>query len=300
MDNLIQQFISYITHEKRMSPKTVLAYSTDLTQFKEYLTNFFKELNVQEIDHQIIRNWIVILKENELTNRSINRKLSTLKTFFNYLRKVDCITHNPMAKITSPKVQKKLPVYFTHQSLDKLFVYFDQQEKTFKILRDQLIMELLYGTGMRLSELINLKGSDISSNQIKVLGKRNKERLVTVTPRINKTLQAFQNIVEVKSSKCDFLLLTDNGNKLYPKFVYRIVNHYIRLISNEKKRSPHTLRHSFATNMLNEGAKLHVIKEALGHANLNATEIYTHNSISRLKEAYKKFHPKENNSNKLK
>lgn len=295
MDKIIQDFIKYITHEKRMSKHTIISYQTDLKQFSAFLTKS-KVSNISEVDHYTIRAWIVGLKDKEVGNRTINRKLSTLKSFYKYLIKKEKLDNNPMLKIIAPKIDKKLPVFFNNNQMIKLFNIFDEEEKHFSSLRDRLVLELLYGTGIRLSELIEIKKIEVTDKEVKVLGKRNKERLVTITPSITKALKAYLKERDKKQFNSDYLLLTDRGNKMYPKFVYRLVNKYIRLVSSEKKRSPHTLRHSFATNVLNEGAKLHVIKEALGHSNLSATEVYTHNSISRLKEVYKKFHPKENNN----
>ena len=288
-------FKNYVQNERRLSLHTLTSYSTDLGQFQEFLSQTFRLTHFAEATHNEIRMWIVQLKENGISSRSINRKISTLKSFYKYLLIRNEVEANPMSKIISPKQSKKLPIYFEQKKLENLF-QLDVFENTFEGLRDILILELLYGTGIRLSELINIKESDIQKNEIKVLGKGNKERLVPITSQIEKLIPIYEQKKKEKFNelKEPYFILTNKGNKLYEKFVYRTVNHYLGLVTKEKKRSPHTLRHSFATNMLNNGAQLHTIKEILGHANLSATQVYTHNSIERLKDAYKKFHPKEN------
>lgn len=298
MDELIQKFIQYVTNEKRMSKHTIVSYQSDLNQFQNFLIEQLEVESIKEITHNEIRTWLAYLKDSGISNRTINRKISTLKSFYNYLKKIERVEVNPMLKIISPKIEKKLPVYFNNNSLEKLFVFFENQPRDFNIVRDHLIIEMLYSTGIRLAELIEIKHTDVLKNEIKVLGKRNKERLVTKTSSLASLIEEYETLKsKLNPKEQNYLIINDSGNKLYPKFVYRVVNNYISLVTSERKKSPHTLRHSFATNLLNEGTKLHVIKEALGHSNLKATEVYTHNSIARLKEAYKKFHPKENSNN---
>ena len=298
MDNFqsqIDQFSNYILHERRLSKHTLTSYSTDLRQFQNFLEETLRINQFTDATYNEIRMWIVHLKENEISNRSINRKISTLKSLYKYFLIHQKIEINPMLKIIAPKQSKKLPVYFDQKLLNVLFTS-EVFTNDFKGIRDILIMELLSGTGIRLTELIHIKESDIGKQEIKVLGKGNKERIVPITTNIASfiTLYIEKRNEEFSSEKNQYLLWTNKGDKLYEKFVYRLVNHYLGLVTNEKKRSPHTMRHSFATNMLNNGAQLHTIKEILGHANLSATQVYTHNSIERLKDAYKKFHPKEN------
>lgn len=298
MDNFqsqIDQFSNYILHERRLSKHTLTSYSTDLRQFQNFLEETLRINQFTDATYNEIRMWIVHLKENEISNRSINRKISTLKSLYKYFLIHQKIEINPMLKIIAPKQSKKLPVYFDQKLLNVLFTS-EVFTNDFKGIRDILIMELLSGTGIRLTELIHIKASDIGKQEIKVLGKGNKERIVPITTNIASfiTLYIKKRNEEFSSEKNQYLLWTNKGDKLYEKFVYRLVNHYLGLVTNEKKRSPHTMRHSFATNMLNNGAQLHTIKEILGHANLSATQVYTHNSIERLKDAYKKFHPKEN------
>jgi len=291
----IEEFSNYIQNERRLSPHTLTAYQTDLRQFQYFLEETLSLKSFTEGTYNEIRMWIIHLKENEISNRSINRKISTLKSLFKYFITKQKVKVNPMLKIIAPKQSKKLPVYFDQKLLNNLFNS-EVFTNDFIGIRDILIMELLYGTGMRLAELINIKQTDIDNLEIKVLGKGNKERIIPITKNIASFISLYneKRKKEFTTRNNDFLLLTNKGDKLYEKFVYRIVNHYLGLVTNEKKKSPHTMRHSFATNMLNNGAQLHTIKEILGHANLSATQVYTHNTIERLKDAYKKFHPKEN------
>ena len=291
----IEEFSNYIQNERRLSPHTLTAYQTDLRQFQYFLEETLRLKSFTEGTYNEIRMWIIHLKENEISNRSINRKISTLKSLFKYFITKQKVKVNPMLKIIAPKQSKKLPVYFDQKLLNNLFNS-EVFTNDFMGIRDILIMELLYGTGMRLAELINIKQTDIDNLEIKVLGKGNKERIIPITKNIASFISLYneERKEEFTTKNNDYLLLTNKGDKLYEKFVYRVVNHYLGLVTNEKKRSPHTMRHSFATNMLNNGAQLHTIKEILGHANLSATQVYTHNTIERLRDAYKKFHPKEN------
>lgn len=288
-------FKSYVQNERRLSVHTVTSYLSDLNQFQDFLQSTFRTESFGDATHNEIRAWIAELKESGISARSINRKISTLKTLYKYLMIQGVIISTPMNSIVSPKQSKRLPVYFEQNKLEELF-QLEIFQNTFYGIRDILMLELFYGTGIRLSELIHIKEVDIFSNELKVLGKGNKERLVPLTQRLIELLKLYKQSKKEEFGSCDheFLLVTNKGNKLYEKFVYRTVNHYLGLVTNESKRSPHTMRHSFATNMLNNGAQLQTIKEILGHANLTATQVYTHNSIERLKDAYKKFHPKEN------
>jgi len=288
-------FKSYVQNERRLSVHTVTSYLSDLNQFQEFLHSTFRMESFGDATHNEIRTWIAELKESGISARSINRKISSLKTLYKYLMIQGVIITTPMNSIVSPKQSKRLPVYFEQNKLEELF-QLEIFQNTFYGIRDVLMLELLYGTGIRLSELIHIKEVDIFSNELKVLGKGNKERLVPLTQRLIELLKLYKQSKKEEFGSCDheFLLVTNKGNKLYEKFVYRTVNHYLGLVTKENKRSPHTMRHSFATNMLNNGAQLQTIKEILGHANLTATQVYTHNSIERLKDAYKKYHPKEN------
>lgn len=289
----LEQFIKYLTFEKRYSQHTVIAYKNDLIQFQQHLT--FLETEIQLVNHQNIRSWIIDLMDNSLDAKSINRKISTLRSFYKFLQKEKVITDNPVQKVLAPKTAKKLPVFITD---DKLTTLLDSNafNNDFEGLRDKLVLELLFGTGIRLSELLNLKINNVYliEKTLKVLGKRNKERIIPIHFTLIDLLSRY--IVEKNnqdhSNNSEVLIVTNNGAKGYPKLIYRIVQKYLSLITTQEKKSPHILRHSFATSLLNKGADINAIKDLLGHANLAATQIYTHNSIERLKSIYKQAHPK--------
>ncbi len=289
----IEQFINYTKIEKRLSAHTVKAYDNDMSSFYEFVSSYKELDNLEEINTGIIRGWMVSLKDLGNSNRTIHRKISALKSFYKFLLKHEIVAIDYTENIVIPKSEKKLPTFFSNKQLDQLLEIMKKNQSGFQTTRDYLIINLLYSTGIRQSELIELKENNISSEFIKVLGKRNKERLVPITQELYQLILDYQKQKSDNNFKTIELLVTDNGKKMYPKFVYRVVNKYINVVSTEQKRSPHTLRHSFATNTLNNGAQLHTVKEVLGHSSLAATQVYTHNSIERLKEAYKKFHPKE-------
>ena len=287
---LKNKFIKYLSAEKRFSEHTITSYSTDLDQFSIFLSEEYQISNeVSEISFQIVRSWIASLLEKGVTPRSVNRKISTLKTYFKFLIRENIILESPMLKIVAPKSKKRLPVFIEENQIENLLneVEFDEG---FIGERDKLIIELFYVTGIRLSELINIKIFDInfSNSLIKVLGKRNKERLIPLSINIVNELQTF-----VKKHNLNNYLFTNlGGTKVYTKLVYRVVKKYIGKISSVNKKSPHILRHTFATHMLNNGADINAIKELLGHANLSATQVYTHNTIEKLKTVYKQAHPR--------
>ena len=289
----LEQFIKYLTFEKRYSQHTIIAYKNDIIQYQQHLTSL--ETEIQLANHQNIRSWIIDLMDNSLDAKSINRKISTLRSFYKFLQKEKVITDNPVQKVLAPKTAKKLPVFITD---DKLTTLLDSNSFSddFEGLRDKLVLELLFGTGIRLSELLGLKTSNVYLNEktIKVLGKRNKERIIPINLTLTNLLNHY--IVEKNnqeySNNLEVLIVTNTGAKGYPKLIYRIVQKYLSLISTQEKKSPHILRHSFATSLLNKGADINAIKDLLGHANLAATQIYTHNSIERLKSIYKQAHPK--------
>ena len=285
----LEEFFSYIKSEKRFSDHTIISYTTDLNQFSKFLKDEYDIIDQSKASFKIIRNWVSILVESGLKSNSVNRKISTLKTFYKFLCMCNYSNSNPTLKLLSPKSSKRLPVFVEKENMNNLFDsnFFDN---SFCGRRDKLIIELFYFTGIRLSELINIKISDLDfvNSQIKVLGKRNKERLIPITYNVLNTLSDFKSMYNLKN----FLFSDENGKKLYSKKVYRIVNKYLAKISSIQKKSPHVLRHSFATHMLNNGADINAIKEILGHANLSATQIYTHNSIKKLKNVHKQAHPK--------
>jgi len=290
----ISNFVDYLRFEKRFSEHTVLAYQNDLKQFTAFLSAEGESLVLNEIIAVQIRSWLVKLLEEGIEPRSVNRKITALKTFFKYALKNKWINTNPMLKVVSPKVAKKLPVYVAAERLDFLL---DRAEfpNDFDGRRDHLIIELLYGTGMRRAELLGLTVDDVDfrNKQLKVTGKRNKQRIIPLFDHLLEQIKEFLTArEEINYQHSDWLFLDSKGRALYPDKIYRIVRRYLSLISTQSKRSPHVLRHSFATEMLNKGADLNSIKEILGHANLSATQVYTHNSIEKLREVYKKAHPR--------
>jgi integrase/recombinase XerC len=290
----ISNFVDYLRFEKRFSEHTVLAYQNDLKQFTAFLSAEGESLVLKEIIAVQIRSWLVKLLEEGIEPRSVNRKITALKTFFKYALKNKWINTNPMLKVVSPKVAKKLPVYVAAERLDFLL---DRAEfpNDFDGRRDHLIIELLYGTGMRRAELLGLTVDDVDfrNKQLKVTGKRNKQRIIPLFDHLLEQIKDFLTArEEINYQHSDSLFLDSKGRALYPDKIYRIVRKYLSLISTQSKRSPHVLRHSFATEMLNKGADLNSIKEILGHANLSATQVYTHNSIEKLREVYKKAHPR--------
>jgi integrase/recombinase XerC len=292
---LLSEFETYLAVEKRYSRNTIVAYIKDLNQFIEHsCISTVDELN--HINHASIRSWIVSLVEGSLENKTVNRKISTLRTFFKWLRKEQIIAKNPTARINGPKNSKRLPVFAKESELDAVKI-----DKVFKGdlegIRDKLIFELFYQTGIRLSELIDLKNSDIGNASIKVLGKRNKERLIPISKELFDLIESYKRLKCNRLLKNDYLFILENGNKLYPKFVYRKIIYYLGLTTNLDKKSPHVLRHTFATHLLNNGAGLETIKDLLGHANLSATQVYTHNSFAKLSNIYSHAHPRGRNNN---
>ena len=290
-----QSFYKYLEFQKRFSTHTLLAYKTDLEQFHTFLNTKNGIDNIIEANHFHIRSWIVDMLQEKISPKSINRKLSCLNSFYKYLLQRSEIKINPMRKVQTPKENKRLPNYIKEENLDKLF-----NEIPFALdyegLRDKAMLSTLYNCGLRRAELINMQISDLDllKQELKVLGKRSKERIVPFGNDLTSILNDYLDIREKKfgSVDDDFLFVTSKGKKLYPKFVYNLVNKYLSKVTTNEKRSPHILRHSFATHLSNNGADLNAIKELLGHSNLAATQIYTHNSIEKLKEVYKQAHPK--------
>lgn len=300
--NHCELFIQYLKTEKRYSKHTLSSYQTDLKQFFKFCEQHAGKIPLGSISHRLIRKWIVSLLEAGLTTRSVNRKISTLKSFFKYLLRHNQISHNPLEKVSTPKTGKRLPAFVSEKGL-KLLLSESTREvfaENFAGLRDRLIVELLYSTGLRLSELIGLKHNDIDWHRqlIGVTGKGNKQRQIPIPTQLPHTLKKYE---QAKSTQfaghppSQHLLVSDKGNKLYPKLVYRKVHLYLSLISNNAQKSPHTLRHSFASHLLNHGADLNAIKKLLGHTTLAATQVYTHNSFEHLKSIYQKAHPRAAN-----
>ena len=290
-------FLDYLSLEKKYSQHTVLAYKKDLEVFQQFVENEFGASDFKSISYNEIRNWIVFLSEKGLSNRTINRKISSLNTYFKYLLKTKQITENPLTKHKALKTSKKVQIPFSQEELKEVIEILSK-EKTFEGLRDKLIVELFYATGIRRVELINIKTNDVDLNQktLKVIGKRNKERLIPLLPSVLETLNDYlQKRDEYFKNKNEFLILTNKGLKIYETFVYRIINSYFSIVSSKLKKSPHVIRHSFATHLLNQGANLTALKELLGHSSLAATQVYTHNSIEQLRNVYNKSHPRSKN-----
>ena len=295
--NELERFISYLSLEKRFSKHTIIAYEGDLTQFRDYLVTQYQLEDFTQVSHFIIRSWAVSLIEQGLDTRSVNRKLTCLRTFYRFLMKNQLVTKNPMQKVQAPKNSTKLPEYLEDQKMDQLLEP-KLDDSSYEALRNNLIIDFFYRTGVRLSELINIKINDVNlyNLTVTVLGKRNKMRQIPLTNKfkvlIQKYLVARSDFMKEKGTVHDYFFTENNGNQMYPKFVYRLVKTEISKVSTSKKRSPHILRHTFATTMLNHGADINAIKELLGHSSLAATQVYTHNSIEKLKEIYKQAFPK--------
>ncbi|MCD8539166.1 MAG: tyrosine-type recombinase/integrase [Leadbetterella sp.] len=279
-------FLSYLQNERRLSPHTVSGYRTDLLQLSDFLPG--KTLESASSDD--LRAWIVSLSESGLENTSINRKIASLRAFYKFLIRRKRISKDPSDLLKSLKTPKRLPVFLEEKNTSHLFELIEYAPD-FSGVRDKLILELLYGTGIRLSELIGIKETDVDRNRVKVLGKRSKYRIIPLHENLVRLIDQYLALKKERPEH-GHLLVTDKMEPLYPVFVQRKVKHYIRQVSTLQKKSPHVLRHTFATHLLNHGADLNAIKELLGHANLSATQIYTHNSISKLKEVFKKAHPK--------
>lgn len=294
MDAEILLFIEYLAVERKYSTHTVIAYHKDLQQFQHYLAEHYNNIPLSEITHQQIRSWLAQLLADGVKATSVNRKISSLKSFFKHLKRIGKVQGNPMGKVQAPKKPKQLPVFIEKTKIAALTdTIMPQEGDDYLSTRNRLVVELLYGTGMRLSELINLKEDDVDfySGTLKVLGKRNKERIIPINKPL---LEIIKNYCDAKleNDEKNLYLLSNKGKKMYPKLVYNIVKGNLSLVTTLKKRSPHVLRHSFATHLLENGADLNAIKELLGHANLAATQVYTHNTIERLKDVHKKSHPK--------
>ncbi len=287
---LVCDFISYLRIEKRYSEHPFLAYQKDLTQFIEFVAVDEIE-DVNELNQFIVRSWIVSLIDSGITNKSVNRKLSSLRSFFKWLKKEHLMGSNPLKKISGPKNAKRLPSFAKESELDtgKLNQLFTDD---FDGWRDRLMIEIFYQTGIRLSELISLKEKDVTENSLKVIGKRSKERIVPITNELYTLVVEYCRKKIALDIQTDVLFVLKNGKKMYPKFVYRKINTYLSFLTSLDKRSPHVLRHTFATHMLNNGAGLEVLKDILGHANLTATQVYTHNSFAQLTGIYSQAHPR--------
>ncbi|WP_299159977.1 tyrosine-type recombinase/integrase [uncultured Tenacibaculum sp.] len=294
---LIEAFLEYLECEKKYSKHTIQAYRMDLIAFKDFCIVEYDQERLKEIHYNQIRTWLVSLIDNEVSNRTVNRKMSSLKTFYTFLQKTGEIEVNPLAKHKALKVQKKVQVPFDEKEVERVLAIMSEN-KDFESVRDRLIVELLYSTGIRRIELINIKEKDVDfvKKVIKVLGKRNKERYVIILPSVLKTLNQYIDVKkEYQQGNVEELLITKKGVKIYETLVYRIINLYFSRVSTKAKKSPHILRHAFATHLLNNGASLDSVKELLGHSSLASTQVYTHNSLEQIKKVYNKAHPRESN-----
>ena len=290
----IEQFLQYLEFEKRYSAHTLTSYQTDLGQFVSFITQIYDLQEWQSVQGMHVRAWMVYLLDQGLSERSINRKFSALKSFFKFLKRHNNLTTDPMKKVVAPKVRKRLPEFLREGQTELLFskVVFPEG---FEGLRDRLVLELLYQTGLRRSELVRLRDTDLdrSAGWLRVKGKGGKTRLVPVTGPLVQLIDAYREIREAADFEAaPELLRTDAGKAMYPKFVYNLVRRYLSQVTTAEKRSPHVLRHTFATHLANRGADLNVIKELLGHSSLAATQVYTHNTVEKLKAVYRQAHPK--------
>ena len=295
MINYIESFLLYLHDVKKNSLHTILSYENDLKSFVQYCLNQYELEDINLVNHLMIRSWIMELKTNGISNSSINRKISALKSFYKYLRRKEIVSKNPMAKVQSLKKSKRLPSFVPKSKMEYL------QEETleknvFTAIRDELIITILYMTGIRRSELINIKYLDINKSrlEIKVVGKGNKERLCPVTKELIEKIDFYTDLKskEFGILNHNYLLVTRKGEPCYPKLIFNVVSKALKRINASEKTSPHVLRHTFATHLSSNGAELNAVKELLGHASLAATQVYTNNTIDRLKKEYKKAHPK--------
>jgi integrase/recombinase XerC len=295
-DLRIQPFLDYLKYEKRYSQHTIISYQTDLVDFWSFMDKDYGGLGLKEITHSFIRSWLAGLKEQKLSSRTINRKISSLRSFFKYHLRRGEIDVMPTTNVISPKISKRLPVFVKESETKELISSLSQASEDWKSLNAKMLILMFYATGMRLSELIGLKEKqlDLGRQRIKVLGKGNKERVIPISEEVVKSIHDYREWKrkEFEAPEEGILLVTEKGKKLYPKYAWILVNKYLGQASTLDKKSPHVLRHTFATHLMNNGADLNAVKELLGHASLAATQVYTHTTIEKLKDVYKKAHPK--------
>lgn len=291
----IQSFLDYLKFEKRYSFHTLTSYTTDLIEFYDYAEIQFGATALKDTTSAFVRSWLASLKDKGLSSKSLNRKISSLKSFFKYHMKTGAIVSTPMDKVISPKIGKRLPVFVKEEDTRMLLETLNSAAEDWKSLNAKMLVIIFYATGMRLSELINLSENqiDFSREQIKVLGKGNKERVIPVSREV---IAAIRNYQQLKNKEFEgmnnSLLVTERGKKLYPRYAWKLVNQVLGEASTLDKKSPHVLRHTFATHLMNNGADLNAVKELLGHSSLASTQVYTHNTIEKLKDIHKKAHPK--------
>ena len=291
MEHLVA-YLQYLEYEKKYSPHTIDAYRRDLSEISDFLSGG-EEVAVV-VDFKAVRRWIVALVNKGDSARTVNRKIATLRSYCKYLLKKGIVDHSPMEKVSSLKTSKNLPVYVSNDNLDDMLDEEMTDAGDFKAVRDKMILELFYMTGIRLSELIHLKDADVNigAMTMKVLGKRNKERIIPLTAQFCQRLQYYISLKKAEFPDVYLLFVLDSGKPLYSRWVQRLTSNKLGTVTSMQRRSPHVLRHSFATNVLNEGAELNAIKEILGHSTLAATQVYTHNSLKRIKKIYQQAHPR--------
>ncbi len=289
----VNTFLAYLQFEKRYSLHTITAYSNDLVQFFDFIETQYEKVPLEQITGSMVRTWLAGLKEIEMTGKSLNRKISSLKSFFKYQIRQERLVKSPMETVISPKITKRLPAFVAEQDMEQLLAHLAFAEG-WKGYTEKMVIQLFYATGMRLSELIHCKESqlDIAKSVIKVLGKGNKERIIPISKILAQELANYiQEKPEIAKGN-PHVFVTEKGKSLQPKAVYSFVKFYLSQVTTLQKKSPHVLRHSFATHLMNNGADLNAVKELLGHASLAATQVYTHNTIEKLKEVFAKAHPK--------
>ncbi|MBK8054244.1 MAG: tyrosine-type recombinase/integrase [Saprospiraceae bacterium] len=297
----ISEFTAYLTVEKKYSSHSTAAYTTDLEQFTDFCFRTFETQRVPDVSHLMIRSWMVSMMTEKINTATVNRKISALRTFFKWLIKKKYTTNNPMQKVMAPKKAKRLPVIVNDANIERLLednLTSDTKQDVYSEVRNKFIVELLYSTGIRRAELVGMNVQDINfaRGEIRVTGKGNKVRSIPMTNDLTDSVQHYLTVMNHSFTENpeNALFLTQKGNRIYPRLVHTIVHMKLSGVTTLEKKSPHVLRHSFATHMLDRGAELNAIKELLGHANLAATQVYTHNSISKLKEAYGRAHPRKN------
>ena len=292
---MVKSFLKYLEFEKRYSRHTVISYRTDLDQLSSYLDSNYNNTAIESADFRMLRAWLISLIEAGIQPRSVNRKIATLRSYYKFLRKQGLISTDPMLKVKVLKSKKTLPQFVNESEIVSLLDGHDFGDD-FPGIRDKLLLELLYGTGIRLSELIGLKNSDVNLREstIKVLGKRNKERIIPLNRELVNLINRYREIKKTGQTENDgpYLIVNNDGGKCYPMMVYRTVKKYLDIFSAVEKKSPHVLRHTFATHLLNKGADLNAVKDLLGHSSLAATQVYTHNSLEKLKKVFDQAHPK--------
>jgi integrase/recombinase XerC len=289
----ITSFLNFLQHQKRYSEHTLVSYGRDLENFAHYVEEEFEEDDLTEVHYSILRSWVIKLMEEDLARSTVKRKISAVRSFYKYLRRNGLVENNPASLLTMPKASRKIVRTVSEKEMTQLLEDVPFPEDSWGYAQ-RLIIELFYQTGLRLSELIHLRVDDLnlSAGTIKVLGKGNKEREIPLAQKLSVALEIYLNQHRMAVGEEDHLFLTRRGRPLYPKLVYNLVNSYLSIVSNVDKRSPHVLRHSFATHLLNRGAGLNTVKELLGHSSLAATQIYTHSSIDQLKQMYNQTHPR--------